>query len=132
MKQLIILCILLITLSDCNSKKDSTSYVYFGSQKNEEEISGWNSIMKSAKEVHGDTLALTGFFNYEFENVALYLTKPEVSEFGVWLNFDQSITSASLEEFNGHEVSVVGILDTTRHGHLSQYEAELHVLEIKE
>lgn len=51
----------------------------------------------------------------------------------IWLEFGPSIPYTEWDNYNGKFVSIKGIFDTSRHGHLGQYFAEIaDICEIRE
>lgn len=105
--------------------------MYFGSPDIGDETTGWYRVLMSPTKGHRDTVELTGYFRYEFENVAFYPTEASNPSFGVWMNLD-SVRILDMESLNGRPITIGGIIDTTHHGHLSNFHSEILVTRIME
>lgn len=74
---------------------------------------------------HLKNIELTGYFNYTFENVAVYSTERSGTDEAVWVDFsdslDNSLTEETLENLQGRKLRVQGTFDATRGGHLGVY-----------
>lgn len=77
----------------------------------------------TSKEVDGKTVSLAGFFSYNFEDIALYPNRSNLDQKGVWLVFDDKLlqNDSLLTKLNGKMVTVIGVIDLSKKGHLSSY-----------
>lgn len=84
--------------------------------------SQFENILYSPGKFHGQKITITGTFHYEFEDVAIYLTRYSEKEKAFWLNFSEIPgLDKTLEGFNGETIKITGIFNTKDTGHLGQY-----------
>jgi len=94
----------------------------------------WEQFSDNTSLLHNDTITVTGYYILEFEKSAIY---PDVikgfGKNGVWLNIpNERIDSLTSTPFDWDQsfITVKGVVDTTRHGHLGSYLFELNVFEV--
>ncbi len=75
----------------------------------------------------GLKVRLTGYLSYNFENIALYPNTVSTAKEAVWLNFKRQVFNKEniLQELNGKEVVVTGILNFLNKGHLNLFLASI-------
>jgi hypothetical protein len=90
------------------------------------------SISKLAdnyKKYQGQFIETTGRFYQAFEEFAIYTDKNLVTgeAKGFWLGTDKDliIDNSSFDKMNGKRVTIKGLVDTTRKGHLNSYLATI-------
>lgn len=86
-------------------------------------------LSKDYKIYQGKYIETTGQFFQAFEEFAIYTPKPFFGERkGFWLESDMDLAYDSLffAKVNGSQVTIKGIVDTTRKGHLSMYLGTIH------
>jgi hypothetical protein len=82
------------------------------------------NLAKNYKIYQGKYIETTGQFFQAFEEFAIYTPKPFFGvRKGFWLESDMDLAYDSLffAKANGSKVTIKGIVDTTRKGHLSMY-----------
>lgn len=87
-----------------------------------------SDLAKNYKSYQGLYVETTGQFYQAFEEFAIYTPKPLFGERkGFWLESDMALAYDSLffANANGREVTIKGIMDTMRKGHLSMYLATI-------
>ena len=94
------------------------------------DATGVNNISKLSSQdlynisgLEGKTVSLTGFFSYNFEDIALYPNMFNPNEKGIWLAFDKASlkNDSILVRFNGKRVMIIGKLNFSSKGHLNSY-----------
>jgi len=88
------------------------------------------------KELNGKFVEVGGFFYYNFEDVALYPSRPSDSDGALWLDFSlPGTTPRQLENLSSRKVVMTGRINLSEHGHLGAYMAGLdsifYIREIK-
>jgi len=119
-----LLLVVLLSLINCNGRINEVQKL--------DEIS-WTSISKNPRLYHQDTVELIGHYVYEFEDSALYPNNNHNYSQALWVNFPLNRSDsyyAQFLELNGELVNVLGVLDTTDHGHLGSYLASIQVIEM--
>jgi len=116
---------LIVQLTHCRPKERKvTSYKYIPE-------SSWE-MLNDLPEYHGDTVLLTRFLHYNFEDVALYRTKNSETVEALWLSSIERRLTKRLDSFYSSEVKVLGVIDTTSHGHLGLYAGEFKPISVNE
>ena len=133
---LFMLVINLVTLSLC--RVDPVVVIQVQDKVNQEfETIAFEDLVLFTNTFEGKAMALTGFFNYEFESVALYKPKKDLNRnnmsHAIWLGFhpDLKLDEEQLRSFHGKKVEVRGLFNSKWKGHLNQYIGELEMFYMK-
>jgi hypothetical protein len=118
----VIAIVLFLGCSNLQKQKNSKTYLNNFNSNKIENI----PIARLCKttELNGKIVKVEGVFYYNFEDVAIYSTNDR-TEFGnaFWLDFSHEMIKHEhlLKKLNGKHVTILGILDFSRKGHLSSF-----------
>jgi hypothetical protein len=84
----------------------------------------FESVLRNPDQFQGQEIIITGVFHYQFEDVAIYLTKNSETEEALWVNYSEKFDS-SVEGLHGQKIKVKGTFDKHSKGHLGQYAGSL-------
>ncbi|MBX2965826.1 MAG: hypothetical protein KF845_06750 [Cyclobacteriaceae bacterium] len=84
-----------------------------------------SELQTNSKAYHLSNVELTGYFNYSFEDVAIYAGKRSGTDEAVWVDFsdnlERSISEELLESLQGRKIRIQGNFDATKTGHMGVY-----------
>lgn len=124
MIRLTVALFLISQLTHCQPKEKKVTYYKYIPE------SSWKGILDDISQYHNDTVLLTGFLRYNFEDVALYQTKNSEKGEALWLSSVEENLISKMDSLNLSEVKVLGTIDTTAHGHLNLYTGEFKPISI--
>ena len=85
-------------------------------------------VLADPQRWHGKHVRVAGFFNFEFEHDALYLTSEDSRNHlfnGLWINVPELLMGSDRRDpWRGYAV-VEGIVNAQRHGHLGLWPASI-------
>ena len=127
MKQLFLILLILTVLSCTSTRSDKKVEIcsMSGFSQKIEPVSFDDE--ERIKHLHGNYIEIAGVFRRSFEHSALYPSEKYESEKALWveLTLPEDVPDSVVNTFVDKRVSIVGRVDTTRHGHLGAYLAVL-------
>ena len=104
-------------MSGCESNPIRT-----GNEQLQLPVPSFSELDKNGQLYHLTNIELSGYFNYSFENVALYRTKFSEMDEAVWIDFSNSLNESlkeeTLERLTGKKIRIQGKFNSERQGHL--------------
>lgn len=121
-------CLLMLMMLNnscsCFNKKSEERWCYATNLHQRVERLSIKEISK-IKAANGKFIAVDGFFNYSFEDVALYASKASEPNSGLCVNFTSFTNLDSLSVFNRRYVTLIGKINLSHKGHLGMYIASI-------
>ena len=109
---------------------ESTS-IRKGKEQIELPTPSFSNLVETRQAYHLSNIELSGYFNYSFENVALYKTKHSGTDEAIWIDFShnlaESLNEEILENLNGRKIKVQGNFDKNDRGHLNLFIGTIEV-----
>ncbi len=117
MIRLTVSLLLIIQLTHCSPKEKKVNFYQYIPE------SSWG-ILNDLLEYHSDTILLTGLLHYKYEDVALYQTIKSRKSNALWLSPIEGELIKKMDSLDTLRVKILGVIDTTAHGHLNLYAGE--------
>ena len=92
----------------------------------------FESVLNSPNNFQGRQIEITGVFHYQFEDVAIYLTRSNERERALWINFSDALGRNQLDRLDRQTIKITGIFNKDDRGHLGQYAGSLDEARISE
>ena len=122
-----LLFVLTVIILSCNSQNKLN---ILWCKENDSTIKKHNMSFRELyklKDLQGKTIMITGYFSYNFEDVALY-PDTKADQEGIWLNFSHELLKSDslLKKINKKKIAITGQVDLTNKGHLNYYFCSLY------
>lgn len=121
--------LLIVFALGCNKKRDYKQFEPSGTDCPGYVAVTFAEFAKDPAQYENKKIRIEGYFQYEFENVAIYESEGREIASGIWLDFDhrQDLAEKDLLMLDDKFIDIIGTFDFSSHGHLGQYIGQLQV-----
>lgn len=125
--------ILTLILGACNIEKtEKINPVCFSGRHDAKAVEiSFDYFLKNSENLSDSLIQIEGYLHFNFEDVALYMTKKSSSNSALWIDFTSEVNKfeKSLNKMNGKRVKIIGIYRATNKGHFNSYKGSLSNIE---